>query len=317
MQQYISRRIIQSIPILLGISIISFSIVMLAPGDPLATMYPPYMLQKIDQALVRHQLGLDQPVPVQYLMMMKKLVSGELISFSEKRPVIDAILERLPTTISIAALSLVVSIIISIPIAIISATNQKSWLNGVIDVTSLLGISLPSFFISLVAILIFSEKLKLLPSGGLRPIDSSTYNLAEMLPYLIMPVSILSLACLPGLMRYARAGMIEVMREDYIRTAYAKGLTQRMVTYTHALKNAMLPVVTEIGLNIPWLFGGTAIVESIFSLPGLGRLAVKAALSRDYPVILTINLFVAVLTILSGILTDIAYSLLDPRIRQG
>jgi len=168
-----------------------------------------------------------------------------------------------------------------------------------------------------VAILIFSEKLKLLPSAGLRPIGSDSYNLLEMLPYLIMPVCMLSLICLPALMRYARAGMIEVMREDYIRTAKGKGLTQKLITYRHALKNAMLPVVTEIGLNIPWLFGGTAIIETIFSLPGLGRLAVKAALGRDYPMILTINLFVACLTIFSGILTDIAYSILDPRIRLG
>lgn len=316
MSHYIIRRIIQSIPILIGISIISFLIVVLAPGDPLATMYPPYVLQKIDQDLVRHQLGLDQPLPVQYFSMMKKLVTGELNSFSERRPVIEAVMERLPTTIWVASLALVFSIILSIPIAIISASHQESWLNGLIDVTSLLGISLPNFFISLLLILLFSEKLKWLPSGGLRPIGSSSYNLGEMLPYLVMPVSVLTIMSLPALIRYARSSMIEVMREDYIRTAFSKGLTHRMVTYKHALKNSMLPVVTEIGLNIPWLFGGAAIVETIFSLPGLGRLAVKAAIGRDYPVILTINLFVAILTLFSGILTDIAYSILDPRIRQ-
>lgn len=317
MQEYILRRILQAIPILIGISIVSFSIIIFAPGDPLATMYPPYLLQKIDQDLVRHELGLDQPLPMQYFNMIRKLVTGDLNSFSEKRPVIDAIAERLPTTLSLGALSLLLSVLLSIPIAIISATKQQSWIDGVIDVSSLIGISLPSFWISLIAILIFSEKLKLLPSSGLRPIAADSYNLVEMIPYLIMPVGILTLMSLPGLMRYARAGMIEVMREDYIRTARGKGLTQRIITYRHALKNAMLPVVTEIGLLIPWLFGGTAITETIFSLPGLGRLGVKAALARDYPVILTINLFVACLTILSGILTDIAYSILDPRIRQG
>ncbi len=317
MQEYIIRRILQAIPILVGISIVSFMIVIFAPGDPLATMYPPYILQKMDQEAIRHDLGLDLPLPVQYFNMVKKLITGELNSFSERRPVIDVISERLPTTISLGALSLFLSVALSIPIAIISATKQQSWIDAVIDVGSLIGISLPSFWISLVAILIFSEKLKILPSSGLRPIGAETYNLIEMIPYLIMPVSVLTLMCLPGLMRYARAGMIEVMREDYIRTARGKGLTQRIITYRHALKNAMLPVVTEIGLLIPWLFGGTAITESIFSLPGLGRLGVKAALARDYPVILTINLFVACLTILSGILTDIAYSILNPRIRQG
>lgn len=316
MQKYILRRILQSIPILLGISIVSFSIVLFAPGDPLATMYPPYMLQKIDQSQIRHEMGLDQPMAVQYVMMIKKLITGELISFSEKRPVVEAIAERLPTTLILASLSLVISILISIPIAIISVTHQASWIDAAIDLFSLLGISLPSFFISLILILIFSEKLKWLPSGGLRPVGATGYSLSEMLPYLVMPVSILTLLSLPGLMRYTRAGMIEVMRENYIRTAYGKGLTQGVITYRHALKNAMLPVVTEIGLLIPWLFGGTAIVETMFSLPGLGRLAVKAAMARDYPAIMTINLFVAALTILSGILTDIAYSMLDPRIRQ-
>jgi peptide/nickel transport system permease protein len=317
MQEYILRRILQAIPILVGISIVSFSIVIFAPGDPLTTMYPPYMLQKMDQEMIRHEMGLDKPLPIQYLNMINKLITGKLYSFSERRLVIESVVERLPTTLSLGALSLLISVILSIPIATISATKQQSWIDGFIDVGSLVGISLPSFWVSLVAILIFSEKLKLLPSAGLRPIGSESYNLLEMLPYLVMPVSMLTLMCLPGLMRYARAGMIEVMREDYIRTARGKGLTQRIITYRHALKNAMLPVVTEIGLLIPWLFGGTAIIETIFSLPGLGRLGVKAALGRDYPVILTINLLVACLTILSGILTDIAYSILDPRIRQG
>lgn len=317
MQEYILRRILQAIPILIGISIVSFSIVIFAPGDPLTTMYPPYMLQKMDQDMIRHEMGLDQPLPVQYVNMMKKLITGELNSFSEKRPVMEAIIERFPTTISLGVLSLIISVALSIPIAILSATSQQSWIDGIVDVSSLIGISLPSFWISLVAILVFSEKLNLLPSAGLRPIGADSYNIIEMFPYLVMPVSMLTLLSLPGLMRYARAGMIEVMREDYIRTALGKGLTQRIITYRHALKNALLPVVTEIGLLIPWLFGGTAIIETIFSLPGLGRLGVKAALARDYPVILTINLFVASLTILSGILTDITYSILDPRIRQG
>ena len=317
MRDYIIRRTLQAIPILIGISIVSFLIVILAPGDPLTTMYPPYMLQKMDQDLLRHEMGLDAPIPVQYIQMMKKFFSGDLNSFTERRPVLIALSERFPTTISLGIFALFLSVVVSIPVAIISATKRSTWVDGFIDVGSLVGISLPSFWISLVAILIFSEKLKLLPSAGLRPIGSDSYNLVEMFPYLIMPVCMLTLMCLPALMRYARAGMIEAMREDYVRTAMGKGLSQKLVIYRHALKNAMLPVVTEIGLNIPWLFAGTAIIETIFSLPGIGRLAVKAALGRDYPMILTINLFVAALTIFSGIMTDISYSVLDPRIRQG
>jgi peptide/nickel transport system permease protein len=317
MQSYIIRRILQAIPILIGISLVSFLIVILAPGDPVATMYPPYQLKHIDQALVRQQLGLDQPLPLQYLNMMKKLVMGDLESFAERRPVFDMIREALPTTLIIASLSLLISVILSIPFALISATHQESWIDAFFDISSLLGISLPSFWIALIAILIFSERLHLLPSSGLRPIGASTYNLVDMAPHLIMPVGLLALISLPGLMRYARASMIEVMREDYIRTARAKGVKENVITLKHALKNAMIPFVSEIGLLIPWLFGGTVVVETIFALPGFGRLAVKSAIARDYPVILTINLLVAVLTILSGILTDLAYSALDPRIKQG
>jgi len=227
------------------------------------------------------------------------------------------LLEKLPATLTLAGLSLLISLLVAIPIAIFSATHRESRVDAIIDVTSLFGISMPSFLIALILLLFLSEKWHLLPSSGLRPLGSDTYNLKEMIPYLVMPVAVLSTSMLPGLMRYARAGMIEVMREDYIRTARAKGAGERRVVYLHALKNAMLPVAAEVGLLIPWLLGGTAITETIFGIPGLGRMAVKAAMTRDYPVVLTINLYVAALTILCGILTDIAYSILDPRIRQG
>jgi peptide/nickel transport system permease protein len=317
MQQYLIRRFMQAIPILVGISFISFLIVILAPGDTLSALYPEYLLNKIDQDKVRAELGLDQPVPVQYLNMMNKLITGNLDSFLEKRPVVEMIAERVPPTFIIGTLTLILSILISIPIALFSATHRESWIDSIIDVISLMGISLPSFLFGLIMLLLFSERWHLLPSSGIRPITARGYNLFEMGRYLVMPVAMLSLSLLPGLMRYARAGMIEVMREDYIRTARAKGVRERIIIYKHALRNALLPFVAQIGLLVPFMLGGTAITETIFGIPGLGRLTVNAAFDRDYPVILTLNLYFAALTILSGILTDIAYSILDPRIRQG
>jgi peptide/nickel transport system permease protein len=317
MSRYIIRRLIQTIPLLIAISLVSFLIVTLAPGDPLANMYPPYQLKHIDQALIRHQLGLDQPLAVQFVAMLEKLMTGKLESFAQRRPVFDMILEALPTTLTLASLSLFLSVILAIPISMISATSQKSWENTFFNVSSLFGISIPSFWVALVAILLLSEKFHLLPSGGLQSIGVTSMESVDVIKHLIMPVGILTLVTLPGLVRYGRASMIDVMSEDYIRTARAKGLEESKITLRHALKNAMIPFVAAVGLEIPWLFGGTVVIETIFSLPGIGRLAVQSALARDYPVILTINLYVAFLTVLSGILTDMAYSVLDPRIRQG
>jgi peptide/nickel transport system permease protein len=317
MTRYIIRRLYQAVPILIGISFISFMIVILAPGNPLNALYPQYILKKMDQTVIRQQLGLDKPVAEQYLSMLGKLVTGKLDSFVERRPVIDMIVEKFPATAILALTTIVLSLLVAIPLAIFSANHRGSKIDGVVDVLSLLGISLPSFFIALILLLVLSEKFHWLPSSGMRPLGANGYDLREMLPYLVMPVIVLSLGVLPALMRYARAGMIEVMQSDFIRTARAKGVSERRVVFHHALPNALLPVVCEVGLLIPWLLGGMAITETVFGISGLGRLAVTSAIARDYPVILTINMYVAALTLLSGILTDIAYSFLDPRIRLG
>ncbi len=317
MTQYIIRRLYQALPILIGISFISFLIIMLAPGNPLTSLYPDYMLKKMDQGKIREQLGLDKPVAVQYVDMLGKLLTGKLESFVERRPVIDMIAEKLPATGILAVTTMGLSLLVAIPLAIFSTIFRGSKVDGAIDILTLVGISLPSFFIALVLLLVFSEKFHWLPSSGIRPLGANGYNLIQMAPYLVLPVIVLSLGEMPALMRYARSGMLEVMREDYIRTARAKGVSERLVIFRHALPNALIPVVCEVGLLIPWLLGGTAITESIFGISGVGRLAVTSAIARDYPVILTINLYVSALVIFSSIITDVAYSILDPRIRLG
>jgi peptide/nickel transport system permease protein len=317
MNEYLIRRLIQIIPLVVGITFVSFLLVVSAPGDPIATMFSPDQVASIDKDLLRAKLGLDQPVPVQYAKMMWQFFNGELNSFQERRSTIDMVAERLPTTVLFASLAMGLALLVGIPIAILSALRPYSWLDDAAVTLSMVGLSLPQFWFALILILIFAERLHLLPATGLRPIDSSGYNLRDMFPYLIMPTVVLSLGVLPAVVRYARSSMMEVMRQDYVTTARGKGLSERSVIVRHALKNALIPIVSLVGVVFPMLLGGSVIVETVFALPGLGRLAVRAALGRDYPVVLTINMLICLIVILSNLAADICYSYLDPRIRQG
>lgn len=315
MQKYLVRRLLQMIPTFIGITFISFLIVRLAPGDPVATMFPPEVLDRVDQDLLRDQLGLNDPLPVQYVKMMGNFFNGELMSFQERRPTFELLTERLPTTLLFATLAIIVALIVGLPVAIISATRPYSWIDNFSMVGALAGLSLPQFWIALVLILIFSERFRWLPASGIRPVGSNTYDLIEMAPYLIMPTLVLMIGLLPSIVRYTRSSMLEVLGQDYIRTARSKGLSERVVINVHALRNALIPVVTLVGAIFPLLLGGTVLVETIFGLPGIGRLAVRAAQNRDFPVVLTLNMFVALMVLLSNMLTDIAYTYLDPRVR--
>jgi peptide/nickel transport system permease protein len=190
-------------------------------------------------------------------------------------------------------------------------------MDNLLVVGSLVGMSIPDFWLGLMLILLVAERLRWLPATGLRPLTQASYTLWQVMPYYIMPTLVMAVGILPGLVRYARSSMLDVMTQDYVRTARGKGLRERQVIIRHALKNALIPIVSWIGIVIPYLLGGSVIVESVFALPGLGRLAVKAASNRDYPLVLTINMFMAVMVVLSNLLADVSYSALDPRIRQG
>jgi peptide/nickel transport system permease protein len=317
MGNYLARRLMQIIPLVIGITFVAFLLINLAPGDPVTTLFPPQMIKGIDIEVIREQLGLNDPLPVQYVKMMWKFVNGDLNSFIEKRPTTTMILERLPTTITFAFLALFFSLLVGIPVAILSATRSYSFIDDIAMVGSMVGLSLPSFWFALILILIFSEKLRFLPPSGIRPLQATGYNLGEMFPYLILPTLVLSMGILPSIVRYARSSMMEVMRQDYIQTARAKGLKERAVVYGHALKNALIPVVSLIGILFPMLIEGSVIVETIFALPGLGRLAMQSALNRDYPLILSINMMMAFVVLASNLMADISYAFLDPRIRLG
>jgi peptide/nickel transport system permease protein len=315
MQAYFIRRLVQLIPVFIGITFISFVIVRLAPGDPIATLFPPEVLGRVDRELLREQLGLNDPIPVQYIKMMSNFFNGSLSSFQERRPTMDVLMERLPITLMFATAAVMLALLIGLPVAVISALRPNSWLDNLFTTAALAGLSIPSFWLALVFVLIFTERLRWLPASGIRPITATTYNLAEMLPYMIMPTIVLAVGLIPSIVRYTRSSMIEVMAQDYVRTARSKGLSEQGVVIRHGLRNALVPVVSLIGAIFPVLLGGSVLIETIFSLPGLGRLAVRAAQTRDYPMILTLNMFSAVMVLISNTLTDVAYQFLDPRIR--
>lgn len=315
MQRYLVRRLLQMIPVFLGITFISFAIVRLSPGDPIATLFPPEVLGRIDREALREQMGLNESLPVQYVKMMTNFFNGTLTSFQERAPTFQVLMNYLPVTLMFATSAVLLALLIGLPIAVISALKPYSWIDNLTSVSALAGLSLPQFWIALVMVLIFSERLRWLPASGIRPITATGYNLTEMLPYLIMPTFVMTLGLLPSIVRYTRSSMLEILGQDYIRTARSKGLAEHTVVIAHALRNALVPVVSLIGAIFPILLGGAVLIETIFGIPGLGRLAVRAAQTRDYPMILTLNMFAAFMVLVSNTVTDFIYTYLDPRIR--
>lgn len=322
MLKYLIKRILFMIPLLLGITIICFFIMHLAPGKPtdLQTQMNPKASAEMKDRLMK-LYDLDKPLPVQYGLWLKKLMRGDLgTSFSsDHRPVADKILERLPITISINLLSLLLIIAISIPIGVLSAVRQDSLFDKVTTVVVFIGFAMPTFWLALLLMIFFGIHLGWLPISGLRSLNyeylSAWGQLMDLARHLILPVLISAFGGLAGLSRYMRANMLEVIRQDYILTARAKGLSERQVIFKHALRNALLPVITILGLSIPGLIGGSVIFETIFAIPGMGQLFYMSVMARDYPTVMGILLIGAVLTLLGNLIADVSYAVADPRIR--
>ena len=315
MQRYIVRRLLQAVLIMVGVTVITFTMMVLAPGDPVTLLVSPEQLGTADVAVLRTQLGLDQPLAVQYVSTMTALVTGKLRSFRERRPVSEIVGEALPPTVMLAALALGLAIVLALPIALASAVRPYTPLDHGITVFSLLGISLPGFWFALVLILVFTDRLGWLPASGIRAVGTTGFAIGRVWPYLVMPTVVLALSILPFLVRYARSALLENLAQEYVRVAHGKGLSPGQVLRRHVLRNSLIPVVTVLGLLIPSLLSGSVVVETIFAIPGIGRLALQGALSRDYPVVMTMTVLGAALIVLSNLLTDISYALLDPRIR--
>lgn len=312
------------IPLLLGITIICFFVMHLAPGSPtdLQTEMNPKASAEMKERL-RALYELDKPVHIQYLSWLKKISRGDLgTSFStDRRPVAEKIMERLPVTILISLLSLFIVIAVAVPIGVLSAVHKDSLFDKVTAVIVFIGFAVPTFWLALLLMIFFGIHLGWLPVSGLRSLNYEYLGFWEqwvdLLKHLILPVFVSAFGGLAGLSRYMRANMLEVIRQDYIMTARAKGLSERNVIYKHALRNALLPAITILGLAIPGLIGGSVIFETIFAIPGMGQLFYMSVMARDYPTIMGILLIGAILTLVGNLIADVSYAVADPRIRMS
>jgi len=314
---YLARRLLALVPLVFGITAITFALLVLAPGDPVQFLIPPEQRGSADIAQFRHELGLDRPLPVQYVSMMADLFTGRLRSFSDRRPTTRQVADALPTTLILTFASVALTGALALPIAFVSATRPYSVVDHAATLFSLLGISLPTFWFGLVLIFVFTEQLGVLPASGIRPTGVVGYSPLVIWRFLIMPTVVQALGILPVLVRYARSSLLDSLSQDYVKVARSKGLAERTVLLKHVARNSLLPVVTIMALLVPFLLSGSVIVESIFALPGLGRLAVGAALSRDYPTVLTTTAIAGMLVVVSNLVADVGYLYLDPRIRHG
>ena len=322
MLQYIAKRLLFMAPLLVGITIICFAVMHLAPGSPtdLQTQMNPRASAEAQERL-RAMYDLDKPLYHQYLIWVKKLAVLDLgQSFStDHRPVADKILERLPITILLNVLSLILILAIAIPIGVLSAVHQNSLFDKLTSVLVFVGFAMPTFWLALLLMILFGVQLGWLPISGIRSLNYEYLPAGaafwDLIKHLILPVMLSAFGGLAGLSRYMRSNMLEVIRQDYITTARAKGLSERAVIYKHALRNALLPVITILGLSIPGLIGGSVIFETIFAIPGMGQLFYMSVMARDYPVVMGILFIGAVLTLLGNLVADVSYAVADPRIR--
>lgn len=321
MIKYIIRRLLGIIPLLFGITLVSFMLIHLAPGKPTAlqqSLNPKISFEARER--LDKLYGLDKPLHEQYINWLNKLARFDFgRSFSDDRPVLDKILERIPVTLTINLLSLVFILIVAIPLGLESAVRQNKTFDKVTTIFVFIGFAMPTFWLALLLMNLFGIQWGWLPISGLKSIDFEYLNplqkIIDLARHLILPVFVSSLGGLAGISRYVRSNMIDALNQPYICTARAKGVPENMIIYKHALRNAILPVVTILGFSIPGLLGGSVIFESIFAIPGIGRLFYDAVMMRDYSLIMAEVILGAVLTMLGNLIADISYAYVDPRIR--
>jgi peptide/nickel transport system permease protein len=313
MAGYIGNRLAQSVVLIVFVSMLTFFLIHAAPGGPAVLLAPDMTKEQIEQA--RKALGLDDPVPVQYARWAGLVVRGNLgTSFSQGLPVTELLVRRLPETLELVLTGLLLATIVGVGIGIVSARRQYSWIDKLSTGFCFFGMSVPVFWLGLMLIIFCSIYFKVLPSAGSYTLGAPP-SLYDRLAHLIMPALVLATANLAPIARYTRSSMLEVLNADYLRTARAKGLAERIVMNRHALRNALIPIVTVVALMVPRLVSGVAITESVFAWPGMGSLAVDSAVQRDYPVVMGITLMVSVLVVVTNFLTDLSYLVLDPRVK--
>jgi peptide/nickel transport system permease protein len=324
MWTFILKRLLLMAPLLVGITLVSFVVIHLAPGTPVelqTTMNPKVSLEA--QKRLRDLYGLDKPLLVQYWDWLKRMTYLDFgRSFApDRRPVWDKIKERLGITISLNFLSLLIILLVAIPIGVIAAVRPHSWFDRATTLFVFFGFAMPTFWLALLLMMLFGVYLDWLPISGLTSLGFRQFTFWEkvqdLAAHIFLPVVVAAFGGLAGMSRYMRGNMLEVIRQDYITTARAKGLPESTVIVKHALRNALLPVITILGLSVPGLIGGSVIFESIFAIPGMGQLFYGAVMARDYPLIMGELVIGAILTLMGNLLADVAYALVDPRIRTG
>ena len=298
-------RLIMMVPVLFIVSIVVFMMTHLTPGDPVRLMLGRTGASGEEVEALRNQLGLNDPLPVQYVNFVTDLLTGDLKSIRTQQPVVSEFLDRFPRTLELTVLSLIVATVLGFALGILAATHQNSWLDSLAMVVSLLGVSVPSFWLALLLVFVFAISLDWLPATGTQGVKA-----------LILPVTVLAVEQIALIARLVRANMVEVLRDDYVRTARAKGLRERTVLTGHALRNALLPSITLLGLNFGYLLAGAVIIETIFARPGIGRLIVEGILNKDFPLVQGAVLLTAVVYLLVNLITDISYGFVDPRVRH-
>jgi len=306
MTRYIARRLVQLVPVLFGVSIVAFSLLHLIPGDPAAILAGPEATES-DLAAIRRDFGLDDPLPVQYVRYIEHAVQGDLgVSVRTRESVADLLIQRIGFTFQLTLLTMVIAVTIGVTAGVIAAINHNRWIDSLLMVTALASLSVPSFWLGLMGLILFSAVLGWLPSGGAGDIS-----------HLILPAVVLGTSGSAVITRMTRSSMLEVIRQDYIRTLRAMGVAEFSIVFKHALRNALNPVITVVGLEFGSFLAGTTVVETVFSLPGVGRLMVSSIFTRDYPVIQGGMLVLAVMFVLVNLATDVLYSVVNPRIRLG
>jgi peptide/nickel transport system permease protein len=321
MSSYVLKRLLLMVPLLLGITVITFVVIHLAPGGPVE-VETEMSLKASAQARenLKKLYGLDKPLYMQYLDWLGRFVRLDFgTSFVDSKKVIDKIMERVPVTLTINLLSLFLIVITAVPIGVLAARKQYSLFDKLATIFVFVGFSTPTFWLALILMIVFGVTLGLLPISGIQSIDvagmSGLERVADWARHLILPVGLSAFGGIAGLSRYSRSSMLEVTRQDFVRTARAKGIRESKVMLHHELRNALMPIVTILGLSVPGLIGGSVIFETIFAIPGMGQLFYASAMSRDYPTIMGILVIGAMLTLLGNLLADISYALVDPRIR--
>lgn len=318
MSPFILRRLIQAVPTFFGITILSFTLIRLAPGDPVSLMtFGAQDLTADDLAAIRRSYGLDQPIPIQYLSWLRHLLTGDLgQSFLYKRPVIEMIAQTLPNTLLLASLAVLTAVAFGVPLGLLAARFRGGVIDQIVRVLGVAGHAIPNFWFGLLFILVLSVQFRLFPVGGMLTVGKDPADVPDRVWHLIGPVLTLSLAGIANYSRYMRTETLEVLGQDFIRTASAKGLAGATVLTRHALRNALLPLITALGGLLATLVSGAVVTEQVFAWPGMGRMTFEAARSKDYPIVMAVVVLSSVMLLLSYILRDVAYGLADPRIRR-